>query len=157
MSEAVLDLWPNEITAVEDAPFSPVAILRQQATAIAEKTNGAITGLVESFAETKPVPLENPPYPRDAVIAYFSRGHSQTVKTGGLVHALYLMTPTLEDYRYHLLSASHGGEAYPVRIRHAGKELECATAQEFMDALRTIFASDHTRRVIQTLLAQSIK
>lgn len=80
---AKTDLW-GEIVATKTR--TPVAILREQASLLGEKTAFAIEAKVESAASDR-----------------------------GFIHRFVLVVPALDQYEYELFSISHGIELYPVQ------------------------------------------
>ncbi len=69
-------------------------------------------------------------------------------------HSLYLLVPTLGNYRYFLLSVHHKPEIYPIRTLDATMDRQEAASDldQFREKLREILSSDRVRRIIGTLL-----
>ena len=86
MSQATRDFWPTDLTTGPVA--TPVAILREQAALLGEKTGGLVLGQVRSVA-----------VPGDL-----------------LVHHLFLTVPALGDYRYELLNVQHSIKMSPIEV-----------------------------------------
>jgi hypothetical protein len=120
------DLWPDEFGKSDVTP--PRAILREQAELLGKKTQGRLEGLVKTTAAT-----------RDSFAQHF-----------------YLSVPVLEDYRYRLLVVVHPVQFYPLDVEAdvLSKTFQCATEKDFKEALREIFNSDETKRIITALVAQ---
>ncbi|MDQ2732226.1 MAG: hypothetical protein M3Y56_11250 [Armatimonadota bacterium] len=119
-------LWPIDLVPDSD-PDVPLSILRQQADLLGEKTGGQ-------------------------VIADVEMGSIMT----GVMLDFVLLAPSLQNYRYRLFKVIHPLENYPLDlILLSGEVLHPDTADEFRDELRSIFASDATRRAIGELMAYS--
>jgi hypothetical protein len=127
MAELNDDLWPNDFGTSDSVP--PVAILRKQASALYRKTNYVLSAQVE------------------------------THNSGSTIyHLLYVIAAPLDNYKYEILRVSHEPVFYPLHIRCDDANLYdklIKTEQEFTSILRTIFASEKVKRVINSLLAQS--
>ena len=85
MATAIPDLWPD-LGQAEIVP--PVAILRQQATALGKKTNYLLDGRVGTT-----VGLD-----------------------GTFRHTFSIIAPTLGDYSYELFWIEHHADQYPVKV-----------------------------------------
>jgi hypothetical protein len=141
MSSAIEDLWP----AIE-APGSlpPLAVLRQQASLLGPKTQNLVQARV-------------------------------TTETSGpnLVHTFSIVAPALDYYSYALFNAVHRATAlFPVQFQDVAKHAEEAVSGEGVHESRggalvahdeeglrrilgLILSSEHTKRVISALVAQS--
>jgi hypothetical protein len=69
-------------------------------------------------------------------------------------YSLDIVAPTLNDYRYAVLTAEHGIEMYPVRVTGSGEYFTCANEEGFIGALSNILQSTSTRKAIAALLSQ---
>lgn len=128
MAQTIPDCWPDSFQAVAD-PLTPTSILKMQAAKLGEKTGGIILGEVQA------------------------RVLGETIRSD-----FNLIVPALSNYRYRLLSITHGFEQYPVEIHGIpGREvlLSGNNEGEFLDALRQILQSESTRRVIESLIEHS--
>jgi hypothetical protein len=164
------DLWP-EIT-FEEQLDSPVAILKEQAALLGDKTQHIVT------AEVRPL---------------------GTSIADQFVNGFYLVAPVLENYRYRLFTISYSVDPYPVifeldellhdEVKALGvrssiaasadalhsamksfndaewpgitreigqRTLKAQNEQQFVNILQAIFASERTKRIINVLRAQSI-
>lgn len=164
------DLWP-EIT-FEEQLDSPVAILKEQAALLGDKTQHIVT------AEVRPL---------------------GTSIANQFVNGFYLVAPVLENYRYRLFTISHSVDPYPVTFEldellydevkawgtrssttaaydtlHSTmktlndaewsgtskevnqRSLKAKNEQQFIAILQAIFASERTKRIITVLRSQSI-
>ena len=120
------DLWPNEFCVTDENV--PVAILREQASLLSEKTGWKLQGLVSTRVEGKN--FEN----------YF-----------------HIVAPALDDYHYRLFKVKHGIEPYPLWIDSEvfpQTDYEVSTADDFLQALKTIFSAEPTKKLIGILLKQ---
>lgn len=126
MSTPTRDLWPDDIST---APFvSPVAILREQAAILAEKTKGLLEGDVTT----------------SRVSDRFD-------------HHFYIVAPALDNYRYKLLTVRHGNlDMYPAAIQYHPDTIvhSAQTQEQFVELLGTLLAREETKRVVHALLAQ---
>jgi len=124
--ELPLDLWPEEIAPANVTP--PATILQSQASLLTKRTK------------------------------YKLRGSVVTTNLGGsLRHSFLLVAPTLQDYRYELFEVAHGVMPYPVSVYSAPKGVSTAEIPDehsFVEWLRSVLASDETKRIIGALLAQ---
>ncbi len=125
MSTHTQDLWPADIATTELR--SPVAILREQATLLADKTEGLIVGNV------------------------------RTVTLGEqLQHTFMFVAPALSHYTFDLFSFTHGPSLYPVEaFDEAGLLIPIQSEEEFLNFLRDLFSSERTKQIIHSLIAHS--
>jgi hypothetical protein len=125
MATHTADFWPDDIG--ESDLRTPASLLREQAAALGEKTRNVVTAEVHSESD------------RDT-----------------FVQALYLTAPTI-NYRYQLLLVRHPLMLYPLEAKES-RSLSWATLNtedEFVQWLKSILATDNTKRVIRALIAQS--
>jgi hypothetical protein len=128
MATHTADFWPDDIGETGGPePRTPVALLREQAVALGEKTKNVVTAEVESDTD------------------------------GGMfVHTLYLAAPSI-NYKYQLLAVRHPLLLYPILAKEPGnvawRKLE--SEDDFLQWLRTVLASENTKKVIRALRAQS--
>lgn len=139
-----MDLWPEKIGVVRYK--SPVAILREQASLLGQKTRNIVTAEVSEG---------------DNGGEWFS-------------YFFHIVAPALGNYRYKLLSISHEISLYPVEISvedtifdeidrrfKAFREntdiqyIVSNSEEEFIEVLRAIFGSKKCFQVITALLSQS--
>jgi hypothetical protein len=152
MASTVDSLWPTDIKATSKR-LSPVAILKRQASLLGERTKN----LVEAEVETK------------------AADHQKKLQ-----HWFYLVAPALDFYKYPLFRVEHSPtQFYPLSIRFnvraetstkgdRSSKFEGITSREqvmmlrvksegeFTAHLKTIFAADETKKVIQSLIDQSV-
>ncbi len=126
MPETVTSLWPADFGEIPVQ--TPVAILRQQGLALGQQTQNIVVGRVN------------------------------TTSTGdGFRHVFQLYCSPLV-YWTELLVVDHGIDLYPAIIRVSGEAsppIEAATPEDFSEKLRQVFASQRTKKIIGSLLAQS--
>lgn len=147
MASKVDSLWPSDIAA-STKRLSPVAILRQQATLLGQRTKN----LVEAEVETKGTDFQRK-----------------------LQHWFYLVAPALDFYKYPLFLVEHSPTRfYPLKIiwdktgaatssakkpptlaEKVKREFSANSEEAFKAFLKRIFADDQTKRVIQSLIDQS--
>jgi hypothetical protein len=135
MTSPPRDLWPELPPEIDTGPWS---ILREQAEALTRKTGGRLQGQVYRYA----------------------RGNQFYL-------SFRIVIPNLDgDYEYELFQIHHGAEMYPVildsgrpeepvAIKVAGRQRSLNSQQEFIEWLTEVLRSNHTQRVLGTLLAQS--
>ena len=109
---------------------TPLSILREQATALTEQTNGALVGNVGIF--------------KDGVGA-------------DLVVSLSVEVPALDDYAYRLLQYRQPVDGYPGRLHLAWEErfFEFRDEEEFVSAIKDALSSDKVRQIVGSLLSQA--
>ena len=128
-------LWPDFAPAKGELP--PITILKQQASVLGLK----LRNLIEADVETGTTDYQR-----------------------YLRHTLFLVAPVLNFYRYKLLDVEHSAtQMYPATIKvplddpaNTHSEIKAENEEEFKDALKDIFASAQTKKVIENLLAQSL-
>lgn len=165
MQSRVDNLWPTDIEA-RSGQLSPVAILKQQAALLGERTKN----LVEAEVETKATDYQRQ-----------------------LQHWFYLVAPALDFYKYPLFRVEHPAiRFYPLRIvlakvrpktatevkkrpslaerviaqgfdafegisaREQAMMLKVKSEDAFKAHLKTIFAATETKSIIQSLIDQSV-
>ena len=153
MASKVDNLWPPDIAA-SAKKLSPVAILKRQAFLLGQQTKN----IVEAEVETKTTDYQRI-----------------------LQHWFYLVAPALNFYKYPLFRVEHPPTRfYPLRIRfdNVGHDtpsdadrsrrfagltskdqvlmLKVKSEAEFTARLKTIFAAEETKNVIQSLIDQSV-
>jgi hypothetical protein len=128
MPTTIPDLWPPDFGV--SGPLPPVAILRGQAAALAEKTKGLVTADVRNWSETP----------------------------GRFCYAFELIAPALDDYRYRLFVIDHDINLYPVELRAPivrPDAYRAANPEEFESVLKDVLSKEETLRVVRSLIAQS--
>jgi hypothetical protein len=116
------DLWPANLT--ESNLVTPVAILREQAALLGDKTKQLVTGEV------------------------------QTQTTGNLfVHSFCVAAPTL-NYRYELFRVQHPAAFYPLVLAQGRTTTQVESEDEFKNKLKEVFSSQLTLNVVHSILAQ---
>ena len=130
MAQPIPDLWP-EIEESREVP--PVAILREQAALLGNKTNYLLQGRVGSVA----------------------------LSSGRFYHSFFIVAPALDGYEYKLFAIEHGPDQYPVFADALEgtdpskvSRLSLNSEEELLDYIRKILNSDKTKRILGSLLAQ---
>ncbi len=140
------DLWPATFgNGAIRVVNTPVRLLKEQASLLATKTDN----MVEAEVLTTPVKDLMTPSPSKFLKRF---------PNNGFRHAFYLRAPTLGNFRYLLFEIGQPIEMYPLIINDAPieeGEIEVSNQEEFMEALRKIFANKKTQKVIQAMIAQS--
>jgi hypothetical protein len=126
---------------------TPVSILREQAAALTDETNGTLVGTVatESMAEGA---------------IRFDRKNDAGQTEQGLIRATFgvyldIRVPSLNDYRYRVLTYFQPLELYPGYIRAADDEREVTDEAQFIEALKSILSSSRVKSVLRSLMAQA--
>lgn len=133
------NLWPDNIGSGSTKMKPPVAILREQASLLGERTQNMVTASVNSVQGPSARPFRS---------------------------GFMLLAPALGNYAYRLFSIEHGIELYPVvldvdddilmELPSQSRPVQANSEAEFLDLLRRIFASRKTRQIIDVMLAQSL-
>jgi hypothetical protein len=125
MATHTADFWPDDIG--QSDLRTPLALLREQAVALGEKTKNVVTAAVESSSD----------------------GDS-------FVHQLYITAPGM-NYKYQLLVVRHPLMLYPMMARASSSQgwTTIQAEDDFLQWLKSVLASDNTRKVIRALIAQS--
>ncbi len=147
----MVDLWPDDIT--ETKLKAPVAILREQASILGQKTQNIVEGEVEALE----------PDILSAILASDMGDPNET-----FFYGFYLHAPALRGYRYKVFSMWHDDGLYPVKFditvdTHQGpngktahqQEVSAKNEDEFLKILSTIFSSQKVRNVVAAIIAQS--
>jgi hypothetical protein len=120
-------LWPQDLMPSDR--IMPEDILREQARALSEQTNGVLTGSV----------------------GVGSQGDWITL-------SFFIVAPLLDDYSYQLLKVRHKpiDPFSPLEIVIKSSDIRRATSREEFEAeLAKVFGSDATRSLIGELLSLS--
>jgi len=116
------DLWPADIGESRLTP--PVALLKEQADLLGDKTRQLVTADV------------------------------LTRTSGNLfVHTFCILAPTL-DYKFEMFSIVHGINFYPITFRYSHQDTIITNEDEFKEKLKATFSSPHTLNTIHSILAQ---
>lgn len=146
MAHQTVDLWPDGLEP--GTTRTPVSILREQAALLGQKTNNLVVARVSTYTVTGPVlDLRRP-----------GQHVSDIESPGQFGYTLKLVAPALDNYTFRLFTIEHGMDLYPVKLRFGlaeQKEYEAASEEQFIAVLKEVLSSPETKRVIQTLLAQS--
>ena len=104
---------------------TPVSILRKQAAVLSAKTR------------------------------YDLQGDVRTDASGDIfVHRFNIVVPALGNYSYELLTVRHDMQLYPATCYAENEGERVASEKELVDWLRGVFASERTKNVLTTLMAQ---
>ena len=107
----------------------PVTVLKEQASALSQQTKGVLVG------ELRTVPTNS----QDSV-----------------QYSLDIVVPTLNNYRYRVLTMAQPLALYPLTVIGSGcQSFTARNEQELSVALQRIFNSDYTQRVLASLIAQA--
>ena len=143
MQENEVDLWPADL-AQEDAK-SPVAILRQQAEALAAHTGHKLRARVA----TEPCALE------DVYGPIWRQSFGQLKPQ--FRHRLIIVVPALEDYELDLVSLYQGMDLYPIAAELVKQDNRALLDDELnlKNWLKGAFSSPATRSSLRTLLSMA--
>jgi hypothetical protein len=119
--------WPTDFGVATE--ITPLTILKEQAAFLGERTKNLIEGRVQTKVEDK---ME-------------------------FRHSLYLIVPTLSNYRFFLLSVHHKPAIYPIQIFDgtSDREITARDFDEFQVRLKEILSSDRVKRIIGNLLTHA--
>jgi hypothetical protein len=128
MSVIARNLWPTDFG--QEQQLAPVAILREQATALGERTQNIVVGRVNTMATAL-----------------------------GFRHVFSVYCAPL-GYQQELFSVDHQVQFYPARITVKGQfdqetRLEAKDPDVFTEKLAEVFASEPVKKIVRSLLAQS--
>ena len=143
MQENEVDLWPADL-ALEDAN-SPVAILRQQAEALATHTGHKLRARVA----TQPSGHE--------LLAPGLNWVLRNKLEPQFRHRLIIVVPALEDYELDLVSLYQGMDVYPIAAQLVNHDTAVLLEDEpsLKNWLKNAFSSPATRDALRTLLSMS--
>ena len=158
-------LWPSDFISSADTSL-PVMILRQQAAILGQLTHNILEGVVESspvlMARKKPESIFSTNSKRfNPNKSYLANDQipGEKVISDTLKHNFYIKAPVLGGYRYNLFYAIHKlDDIYPVDIYSPvfpNNSLQVIDEKEFCQAVSDIFNSEKTKKIVQSLLAQS--
>lgn len=121
--------WPDNFGV--EPEITPLTILKEQASLLGERTKNLVEGSVQTGVGAE---LE-------------------------FRHSLYLVVPTLTNYRYFLLSVHHNPSIYPLEIRDgtSNRMILSHNFDEFRENLKEILSSDRVKRIVSTLLAYAME
>ena len=128
---AVKDMWGDfQVEAIR----TPVQILREQAAALGPKTRNLVVAEVDTNARAPRFSYEEKAF----------------------VHQLTLVVPSLDDYRYLLLSLTHDIELYPVRVESLANDvqIDVASEEQLNEVLQKLLSAPKTKNIISSLLGQ---
>lgn len=128
------DLWPDEISTGQIK--APIAVLREQATALGRKTQNVVVAEIEQSGAN---------YGRQIALTFV------------------LKAPALGDYRFKLFQVTYDpAELYPLFIEsevplseNKDDRLKADNEHDLLAALKQIFSAPKTVRAIQAIRAQS--
>lgn len=114
---------------------TPLSILREQASALTQQTQGVLVG--EAATKTDVGPLAGKP------------------DVNQLVVTLDVVVPGLNDYRYRVVTYRQPLEMYPGRFFVSGGEWETIEDEDaFVNAVKAALSSQRTEKVLTSLLSQ---
>jgi hypothetical protein len=124
------DLWPSDIGETDLKP--PMAILREQATFLSERTGGLVQVEVKS-----------------------------RVINNEMIHNTFeLVIPNLDGYRYELMEVRHQVSFYPLDVlprsgHNLPNYMEVDNEKRFLSVLGSLFSAPEVRALIHSLVAQA--
>ena len=146
MSANLRDLWP-EFLPGQNGHTPPIVILREQASLLEGKTNGLVKASVNSNKM-----LGDLDWSEKELDDMLSGDRSKSI-----IHSFWLIAPSLENYRYRLFRVIQPIEMYPLDVIESPiGEIKAASEDQLLAALRNIFTSEKTQRVITALMVQSV-
>ena len=137
MENVTKDLWSEDIGVAEVSQRTPVAILRQQAAYLGDKTQNIVKAEVSTS-------------PRSSPLLDLSSLYDFT-------HTFTLVAPILENYKYDLFIVMHNLGLYPLVLQYAHQNYDAGTEAEFIRQLQKVLSSPRTKEIIQQLIAMSEK
>jgi len=142
------DLWGDLPTG--PAEKAPVAILKEQAQLLGQKTNQLLEGRVRQRD------------PESLSVNYTAVSLSFPVdeRIGLVAYDFSIIAPTLNNYEYSVLTIVHSLNYYPLQLyarsynKYSYRFKTLSDQQSFEEELRAIFGSEEIRKVIAGLLGQ---
>jgi len=135
------DLWPSDLGRVKQR--TPAAILQEQGAVLGRRTSNLVIGrVVPESGLSYVLPPDAPPIDEEQRFSY----------------SFDLVAPALDHYHFKLFSFTHGIiNFYPVHFILGRPEMTrwASSEAEFVTVVREILNLDHTKRVIDSLIAQS--
>lgn len=119
-------LWPD---FKDNSIETPKNILEEQGKFLADHTKNILE------AEISSTPIEG--------------------EDNKIVHHFDIVAPTLNNYKYRLLSINHSIDFYPLDITYKDSYQRVVNKEQFIKKLSTIFNDESTIRIITSLIAQS--
>jgi len=114
---------------------APIVILREQASKLGELTNMSLVGNVQITRDYASISM-----------------------------ILRIIVPSLDNYEYDVLKATHEALSYPVKVydfndtlatAKSWEPIKCENEVEFIKVVKGILTSETTHKVIASLLAQT--
>lgn len=122
---ATENLWPKIL--LNEVEKSPKSILNEQAKFLSDSTKNILNAVV-------------------VTIGY---------NDGNIEHTFDIIAPSLNGYRYSLMTISQQGfQLYPCNL-HSKKTYAISNENDLLKKLKEIFSSDETKKIIYALISQS--
>lgn len=125
---------------------TPVTILKEQADALTQATEGLLKGEVISFTQESVSGSE-----MLNVLAFLQKGFK-----GG--SRLAIVVPFLKNYRVNLLDYYHNITMYPGTLDanfSDNREIKVQNEEQFVAALKNILSSEKTKMIVAGLISQA--
>jgi hypothetical protein len=117
------NLW-GELPTDKTIGRTPLTMLQEQATVLGESTENLLVGEIAR----------------------------QTINAERFGANFFVVAPSLNHYRYHVLHIEYPIGFYPVHVRSEEVEANCNDEGTFKDAIVRVLRSERVRGVIQKLL-----
>ena len=125
MSSAIPDLWPADFGSL--VKLTPEAILKVQATKLAERTGGSVVGEVKT-----------------------------RIEDGTVYSNFNLVAPALNNYRYKLFYIAHGFNPYPLDfVSTPSIPHSIQNEAQFLEKLGEILRAESTATIVNSLIQHS--
>ncbi|MFC0184054.1 hypothetical protein SAMN04515674_102406 [Pseudarcicella hirudinis] len=111
---------------MEEEIRSPKIILKEQANFLGEITKNILAGEVDTSSFNNTI-----------------------------FNSFSIVAPLLNNYKYKLFEIRHTMVLYPCSIEFEGITIKILNEKDLVDVLKSIFNNDTTKKVIQSLIAQS--
>lgn len=137
------DLWPDNL--LDPEAFSPpIAIVRQQARLLGQRTGNVVMGSVDRLKSED----EN-----------FRYSFNLTVPSLSYRFSLFVLEYNVEGFPVHIILDERVARELRIKQRVHGRAvayvLTAGSENELVGILRLIFAAEKTRSIIRTLVAQA--
>jgi len=162
----MVDLWPSDINVKQIAVKSPVHILREQASILAQKTKNIIRARIaryerRTFTVTTEESIKWGWHAPDQEPSGFIQPLDEDAEV--FEYSFELIAPVLDNYSYLMFVVSFDIASYPLRVSLAKDlrkeitiESKANNEAEFLEILRQIFGATKTRNIIEALISQSV-
>lgn len=135
-----------------------MAILRQQAGLLTEKTRGMVVGRIDTSYESHPKITDPSGKVAEFLLQSVEVGKSLEFASTISHHEFILVVPALGGYEFELLAVEHDESLFPLVIASADLDEKfniCPNLSNFLNTLKAFLNSKKSRLIIRTLMARA--